>query len=223
VHVTDDLLASQIAYYDERAPDYADLSRPADRKVRGLPPDALGRALLDGFRPSGEVLELACGTGIYTRELVRHARSVTAVDASPRMLEINAERVADAKVSYVLADLFEWAPDRTYDAVFFGFWLSHVPPSAFDAFWTLVRNCLKPDGRVAFIDEDDRFGVHEPTRAVDGTPVAVRKLADGREFEIVKVFWRPDDLERRLHALGWDITVRPVGDTFLFGHGTPAR
>jgi ubiquinone/menaquinone biosynthesis C-methylase UbiE len=113
------------------------------------------RALIDTLHPTGDVLELARGTGVFTRELVRHARSVTAVDASPRMLAINRVSIADPKVTYVRADLFTWVPDRVYDVVFFGFWLSHVPPSGFASFWSLVRSCLAPQGRVMFVDEDD--------------------------------------------------------------------
>ena len=115
--MTDEIVASQREYYDERAEDYGDASRP-DRKMPGLLPDDLVRSLVDEFAPTGDVLELACGTGIFTRELVRHARTLTAVDGSPRMLEINRQRVGDRSVTYVLADLFSWEPDRTYDEVF---------------------------------------------------------------------------------------------------------
>jgi SAM-dependent methyltransferase len=215
----DSLLASQRAYYEERAPDYADESKPSDRKVRGFPSAELDRALVDEFNPTGDVLELACGTGAYTRELVRHARSLTAVDASPRMLAINRERLGDPKVRYVQADLFSWEPDREYDGVFFGFWLSHVPPAFFDQYWALVRQCLAHGGRVAFIDEDDRASGHDDVQLIDGVPVARRTLPDGRQFDIVKLFWRPEELEGRLRSSGWDITVRRVGETFLYGEG----
>jgi hypothetical protein len=57
---------------------------------------------------------------------------------------------------------------------------------------------------------------------VDGVSVATRTLADGRAFDIVKVYWRPDELEARLRHGGWEIDVRPVGETFLFGSGRPA-
>ena len=57
-------------------------------------------------------------------------------------------------VRFVQADIFDWTPDRAYDGVFFANWLSHVPPSRFEDFWALVAKCLKPDGRVVFIDED---------------------------------------------------------------------
>jgi ubiquinone/menaquinone biosynthesis C-methylase UbiE len=80
------------------------------------------------------VLELACGTGSFTREIVRHAQTVTAVDASLRMLAINRTCVNDLTVRYVHGDIFAGVPDRTYDVVFFGFWLSNVPPSAFHDF-----------------------------------------------------------------------------------------
>jgi demethylmenaquinone methyltransferase/2-methoxy-6-polyprenyl-1,4-benzoquinol methylase len=217
--LTDDgpILASQRAYYEERADDYADESKPPDRKVRGLLAPELGTALIDELQPTGHVLELACGTGIFTREIVRFAETVTAVDASPRMLAINRERVNHANVTYIEADLFSWEPGRTYDVVFFGFWLSHVPPDRFDGFWDLVRRCLGPGGRVAFVDEDDRTAEATDVTVVDRTPVAMRTLADGRSFEIVKVFWRPDELRSRLAANGWNIEVRRVGETSMYG------
>lgn len=207
-------------YYDLRAPDYGNESKP-DRNNRGLMEAELGRALIDEFRPTGYVLELACGPGVYTADLARHADAVTAVDASPRMLAIARSRIDDPKVTFMQADIFDWHPDRRYDAVFFGAWLSHVPPSAFDDFWALVRACLAPQGRVAFIDEDDRATSHDDQRSISGVPAARRTLSDGRQFDIVKVFWRPEDLEARLRSSGWDIIVRPVGETFLYGVGRP--
>lgn len=220
--MTEDLIAAQRAYYDERAPDYLDLSKPSDRQVRGWMPEQLGSELIDAFAPTGDVLELACGGGACTRDIVRHARALTCVDGSPRMIERNRELIGDPSVRYVVADIFGWTPDRTYDEVVFAFWLSHVPPARFDDFWRLVRGCLRPGGRVAFIDEDDRGGRNEPTTLVDSVPLARRTLSDGRSFDVVKVFWRPDELEARLRTSGWDIGVRPVGETFLYGEGRPA-
>ena len=212
------LLASQRTYYDERAPDYGDKSKP-DRKGRSEINPELERALMDELRPAGAVLELACGTGYFTADIARHAQSVTAVDASPRMLAINQRRVASPKVTYVNADIFAWQPDRAYDTVFFGTWLSHVPSAAFDDFWALVRTCLAPTGRVAFVDEDDRAVGLDDRYLLNGVPAARRKLSDGREFEIVKVFWRPKDLEDRLRSSGWDIKIRRIAETLMYGVG----
>ena len=218
-----ELLSTQKTYYDLRSPDYLDKTKPSDRKGRGFMEPEVIRALIDELRPTGDVLEFACGDGAFTRELVRHAQSVTAIDGSPRMLARNREQVAHPDVRYVEADIFAWAPGRLYDTVFFGFWLSHVPPTAFDAFWALVRACLRPGGRVAFVDEDDRGSVNDDSRVIGDVPVATRTLGDGRQFNIVKVFWDPTDLEQRLRALNWHIDVRPVGETFMYGSGRHAR
>jgi demethylmenaquinone methyltransferase/2-methoxy-6-polyprenyl-1,4-benzoquinol methylase len=220
--MSDEIVAAQRAYYDERAPDYLVKSRPSDRAVRGWLPSALRIEVTDAFAPAGDVLELACGTGTSTQDLVGHARTLTCVDGSPRMIERNRSEVGDPRIRYIVADVFDWTPDRTYDVVFFAFWLSHVPLDRFEAFWDLVRRCLAPGGRVGFLDEDDRAAHHDHVRWVDGVPIAPRTLADGRTFDIVKMFWRPDELQERLRGLGWDITVRPVGETSLFGAGRRA-
>jgi demethylmenaquinone methyltransferase/2-methoxy-6-polyprenyl-1,4-benzoquinol methylase len=188
----------------------------------GLLPGELGTALIDDFAPTGDVLELACGTGMTTKDLLRYATSLTALDGSPRMIERNREAVGDATVRYVLGDVFEWEPDRAYDAVVFSFWLSHVPDDRFDDFWTIVRGCLGPNGRVLFIDEDERGAVNEDVHIVDGVSVARRTLFDGRSFDIVKCFWNPAELEDRLRSIDWDIEVRAVGEGFLVGSGRPA-
>jgi len=67
-------------------------------------------AAIDAFRPTGDVLELACGAGIWTQHLVRSATTVTAVDAAPEMLARARSGVAPAR--FIEADLFSGRPDR---------------------------------------------------------------------------------------------------------------
>jgi demethylmenaquinone methyltransferase/2-methoxy-6-polyprenyl-1,4-benzoquinol methylase len=210
----------QKRYYDLRAPDYLTVA-PSDRRTPGILDAALARALVDELAADGDVLELACGPGGFTAELVRHARSVTAVDASEQMLARNRAEVAHAGVQYVQADIFAWQPARTYDLVFFGFWLSHVPPDRFDEFWSLVRRCVGPEGQVAFVDEDERGKEADERLVVDGVPLARRTLGDGRQFDIVKHYWDMTELTARLDSIGWSVTIRPVGETFMFGGGRP--
>ncbi len=225
-----ELLDQQLAYYRARAHEYDDWFYRKGRYDRGAPVNSrwfteteIVRSALHEFCPCGDVLELAAGTGIWTEELARYANSVTAVDASHEVLEINRSKVGDG-VEYVVADLFTWSPARLYDTVFFGFWLSHVPPSHFDVFWSLVRRCLKPSGRVFFVDSalesTSAAKDHEPPDP--STFVAKRKLDDGRDFQIVKVFYEPGELTGRLQGLGWNIDVRPTESYFIFGAGEPS-
>lgn len=223
--LTLEIVESQKRFYDLRAPDYL-TGASSDR--RGTNPDTGiptrdRRAIVDELDATGDVLELGCGPGGFTRELARRARSVTALDSSPKMLARNEREVDRPNIRYIQADVFEWVPDATYDVVFFGFLLSHVPPRLFESFWRLVRTCLRPGGRVALVDEDDRVAHCDDVRVADGVPVARRKLGDGRAFDIVKVFWEPRELAAQLRDLGWNVDVRRVGDSYLYGVGRYAR
>src|SRR5690242_21383883 len=91
-----DVLAQQKRYYAERAPEYDDWWLRRGRYE--LEPDALARwqadaaeaeVVLGELAPLGDVLELAAGTGIWTRKLVRLADRVVAVDANPETLALN--------------------------------------------------------------------------------------------------------------------------------------
>jgi SAM-dependent methyltransferase len=207
----DRLLDEQRDYYQAMAADYLDqgLDLPGG--------DELTEAL-DAFRPSGSVLELACGPGVWTGRLLRHATDVTAVDASPEMLAIAAARVGDERVRFIQADLFTWKPDRRYDVVFFGFWLSHVPAERFESFWSLVADCLKPGGRVFFADDAYRT----PEELVEGPSSSTirRQIPDGTAYRLVKVPHQPADLERQLRRLGWHVSVTPTAGPFYWGAGS---
>ncbi len=214
----DALLAEQIAYYRARAPEYSQSAAddlPADAVAvaqRELP------AALDRFRPAGEVLELACGPGTWTSQLLRHASSVTALDASPEMLSLAAQAVGDDdRVRFARADIFDWTPPQRFDVVFFGFWLSHVPPERFDEFWGLVADCLAPDGRVFFVD--DGYRTQDELAWGEHSTTIRRRVADGRAFRIVKVPHEPAALQRRLAQLGWSIAVTAVAGAFYVGEG----
>ena len=217
----DRLLTEQLAYYRARAPEYAETTIPE------LPTDKLAQAremalrALGEFVPSGDVLELACGPGTWTGELLRYAQTITALDGAPEMLALARSKIRDQRVRFLLADVFDWEPDRRYDVVFFGFWLSHVPLERFEGFWSLVGLCLKPDGRVAFVDDAFRA----PIELLDGeeSQIVHRRLNDGRPFRAVKVPHRPKELQRRLRDLGWQISVRGLGGPFFWGEGSAAR
>jgi SAM-dependent methyltransferase len=206
----DPLLAEQVAYYRARAKEYGDggLDLPGAEELR---------AALKSFRPSGDVLELACGPGTWTPHLAEQADSVTAVDASPEMLAIAATRISEDAVRFIEADLFSWRPDRRYDAVFFGFWLSHVPRERFESFWSLVGESLVPGGQVFFVDDDYRT----PDELIEGEESSTirRRLRDGTPFRAVKVPYRPAELEQWLRRLGWRVEVHPTSGPFFWGFG----
>jgi demethylmenaquinone methyltransferase/2-methoxy-6-polyprenyl-1,4-benzoquinol methylase len=211
-----DLLGEQKRYYAERAPEYDDWWYRRGRYQ--LEADALARwqadvaeldAALEAFAPGGSVLELAAGTGIWTRKLTRLAERVIAVDANAETLALNT-----AEAELVQADVFEWEPQEPVDDVFSSFWLSHVPEARFDEFWALVRSALRPGGRVFLIDS-------APTGRAGDDERQLRRLADGREFTIVKRYWQPEELAARVRPLGFELDLRVTANgSFVFGGGS---
>ncbi len=210
----DALLAEQLAYYRAAAPEYESLSIPGAGGAEVA-------AALEAFGPAGDVLELACGPGMWTELLLRHAASVTAVDGAPEMLERARAQAGNAGARFVQADLFSWRPERRYDVVFFGFWLSHVPHERFQAFWALVADCLEPNGRVFFVD--DAFRPPEELIEGESSSTVERRLGSGAAYRIVKVPYRPAELEAQLAALGWRISVAQTSGAFYWGAGARAR
>jgi demethylmenaquinone methyltransferase/2-methoxy-6-polyprenyl-1,4-benzoquinol methylase len=228
----DDLLEEQRRFYQARAPEYDEWWRREGRYDRGEQQAeewnrqvAVVDAALAAFAPTGDVLELAGGTGWWTERLARTADRLSVVDASPEVLALNRERVKRADVEYVTADLFDWHPDRRYDVVFFSFWLSHVPRSRFAAFWSMVRTCLVDEGRVFLIDNRDdpspaAKDVRDPYVERYEQDLHVRRLNDGSMYRVVKVMYEPDKLASLLEAEGWTSALDAT-PWFIFGSVTP--
>jgi 2-polyprenyl-3-methyl-5-hydroxy-6-metoxy-1,4-benzoquinol methylase len=225
------LLQQQIAYYQARASEYDEWFLRQGRYDRGPELNQAWfreveqvRSALCRFRPSGEVLEFACGTGLWTQHLLGFARRITAVDAAPEVLKLNRERLASSKVRYVQADIFGWQPKALFDVVFFSFWLSHVPARRFEPFWGTVARSLKPGGRVFFVDSrrDPTATAHDHALGDAQGGTVVRRLNDGREFRIVKIFYAPEGLLARLGGMGWQVRVTETPRYFLYGEGKVA-
>jgi demethylmenaquinone methyltransferase/2-methoxy-6-polyprenyl-1,4-benzoquinol methylase len=226
------LLDEQQAYYRARAREYdrwwlreGRFDHGEQANARWFADVAGLEAAVERFAPSGDVLELACGTGLWTRRLIKHARSLLAVDAAPEVLELNRGRVADQRVRYIQADLFEWEPPAAaFDVCFFGFWLSHVPESRFEPFWNAVRSALKPGGRVMFVDSAraEHSGARDHVAPAEDEDTMTRRLDDGSEFRIVKRYFDPPQLEARLAALGWRLEAGRTSEFFIYGSGSPA-
>lgn len=227
--VSTQTLQEMKAYYQERAHEYDEWFYRQGRYA--LDPTANASwfaeanevfAVLDDFNLTGEALELAPGTGIWTERLVRTASTVTAVDASPEMIEINRAKVSSNRVTYVLADLFSWQPERVYDAVLFCFWISHVPLERLDSFLSSVAAMLRPGGKVFFVDgqRNSNGSVAHQQAPKPDSQLTRRTLNDGRAFEIIKNYYDPSDLAARCTRAGFDITVHETATHFLYGYGT---
>lgn len=106
-----------------------------------------GKSLIDWLspRPSECILDLGCGDGALTEELVASGANVVGVDASPRQIEAARRRGLRALV----VDGHELAFDAEFDAVFSNAALHWMQRP--DEVLAGVARALKPGGR--FIGE----------------------------------------------------------------------
>jgi SAM-dependent methyltransferase len=107
---------------------------------------------------NGLVLELGCGSGLLTKELIAAGHRIIATDASPAMLEIAREVVDDRAEVRRLTLPDEPLPEA--DAIVaVGHPLNYLPDQdAFDRALICIASALRPAGVVAFDVCDLQWG-----------------------------------------------------------------
>jgi demethylmenaquinone methyltransferase/2-methoxy-6-polyprenyl-1,4-benzoquinol methylase len=230
VPIAPDLDRAMVDYYEARAPEYDDWYLRRGRYAQGAIHDAAWDAeldaagrWLDGLPWGGEIVDLAAGTGWWS-PLLASRGELSLYDTSPAALDRARERLVAHGLRAHLHVRDAWAePDRPVDGLFMGFWLSHVPPGRLADFLALGRRWLRPGGQIAFIDSlaDPASGAADHPEPADDR--AVRRLDDGREFTIVKVFYAPDRLVEALTTAGFDgVEITTTGRFFLLGSARAA-
>ncbi len=220
-----DTLHQQIEYYRARAGEYDEWFYRLGRYDQG--PELNQRWFdeaetcmrrLRSIGPVDSTLELAAGTGIWTRELLKISGSVTAIDASQEVLAINREKLGSApNVKYEQADLFAWRPPAQFDLVSFTFWLSHVPRSHAETFLSMVHAATRPGGTVWTVDSLRASTSTAKDQSVDGTDMFQRRiLNDGRTFEIVKIYYRVEELTELFRRAGFKAEVAQTPTYFVY-------
>jgi 2-polyprenyl-3-methyl-5-hydroxy-6-metoxy-1,4-benzoquinol methylase/ribosomal protein S18 acetylase RimI-like enzyme len=225
----EELLRSQIAYYEDRAPTYEDWWYRRGTHDRGpwvndrwFAETAIAEADLRSIDATGDVLEVACGSGIWTRILAPRARRLVALDASEQMIRRNRLTVADPTVDYRLEDVFAWDTDERFDVIVSGFFVSHIPPSRFEGFFTKLARWLRPGGLLWLVDDANPWSTPSADAAsLAQTHHAHRRLVGENEYTIVKLFYPPEVLADRLERIGWDADLRSTGEHFLVGTARP--
>jgi SAM-dependent methyltransferase len=175
-------------YYRARAAEYDAVYAKPERQqdlatLHGLlPPLVAGR----------RVLEVAAGTGYWTRVLSGSAAAITATDLNAETLELaRAREYGGAAVTFRLADAYalDQVPGE-FDTAFAGFFWSHVLRGDLPRFVAGLRARVGPGARLIVLDNSYVPGSNEPiSRTTEaGDTYQRRTLKDGRSFEILKNF-----------------------------------
>jgi demethylmenaquinone methyltransferase/2-methoxy-6-polyprenyl-1,4-benzoquinol methylase len=82
---------------------------------------------------------------------------------------------------------------------------------------------LAPEGRVFFVDNrrpDPAYTGSDPYVVEEDLGVQRRRLSDGSEHRVVKVFYEPDELARLLGDAGWTAEICTTR-WFIYGRAQP--
>ena len=169
----------------ERDSDWSDYYE----RTSGRPPRRTLLFALDRFGDDGQTrsaVDLGCGEGRDTIELLRRGWSVLAIDAEPAAiarLVARAELPERAALTTEIAR-FEDARWPLVDLVNASFALPLCPPDRFPSLWARILQSLRPGGRFA----GQLFGERDEWRGEPGithlTRAEVEQLLDGLAVEL---------------------------------------
>ena len=202
-------------YYRKRAPVYdavyAYPERQADLRV-------LEKYVHDQF--SGlDVLEVAAGTGYWTRYICGRANSVLAIDAVAEALVQIEMRPISKAVRIKQADAYELADlGMEFSGAFAGLWLSHVPKQRLGEFLHSLHRVLTPGATVLFIDNSRAQLERLPLSYTDefGNTYQDRELEDGSIHRVLKNFPTRDELESAIKNHGIRPFFKQLENYWLF-------
>lgn len=120
----------------------------------------------------GRILDVACGNGVFARRLASLGARVTAVDFSPRFLELARARspASGEPIDYRLADATDEDQmaalgEEQYDAVVCNMALMDMP--VVEPLFRAARRLLRPTGRLVFAIAHPAFNSNEATHLVE--------------------------------------------------------
>jgi predicted O-methyltransferase YrrM len=193
-------------YYAERAAEYDDVYSKPERQADLAKLKELLPALVAGKR----VLEIAAGTGYWTQVLATTAASITATDVNAETTAIAAQRdYGPAVVALRTADAYQLdTVPGEFDLVFCGFWWSHVARADVQRFLAGVSARTGPGTTLVLVDNRYVEGSSTPISRTssDGDSYQLRRLADGREYEVIKNFPGREQLTADLAQVAGDVT-----------------
>ena len=123
-----------LQFYRRNARSYAEWAKAPSARLSGF------LALLP---QGGSILELGCGAGNHSAEMLAAGFKVRATDGSPEMAEIASRRLGHPVETLLFNELDE---RDAYDGVWASACLLHVPRDDLAGILRRIRRALKPEG-----------------------------------------------------------------------------
>lgn len=184
-------------YYSKRAKEYDDVYRRPDN-TRLKEQKILAEYISQTFK-GRYILELACGTGFWTKYLLKSAKQVLATDYSLNMLEISSSRLSkNSNIMFLQADAYHPPiSSPKFNGAMANFWFSHIPKSKIKKFLTTLHSRLDKNSAVLMADDvyvENRGG--ELVQKEGKDTFKRRLLKSGEQFQILKNYYTGEQLKK---------------------------
>lgn len=195
-----------VLYYSDRASEYEKVYLNSDEQEDLQKSEQIFKEVFSNKK----VLEIACGTGYWTQRIAKTATSILATDVNESVIAIARQKQMPDNVTFAVADMFEFSTDEKIDGVFAGFIWSHILLQDLDKFLDKVKNFLKPDGTIVFIDGNAVAGTNHDLKNITktdgfGNTFQNRKLENGTSHLVLKNFPTKEFLFQKLSRIATDI------------------
>ncbi|UCH14672.1 MAG: class I SAM-dependent methyltransferase [Bacteroidales bacterium] len=140
------------------------------------------KMLTDFILPGSKVLELGCGTGYFTREIVKTGAEIVAIDISPDLIDVAKDNIVASNLKYRVDNAYSMSfKDEEFDYVVGSSVLHHLKVNSAIA---EIYRVLKRGGKIAFTEPN----MMNPQIALQKNIPFIKRLAGDSPYE--KAFFR---------------------------------
>lgn len=150
--------------------------------------------LTDLLQPGMKVLEIGCGTGFFTQEIIKKQVKLTAIDISPELLEVAKSNIVDPNLEFAIENAYQMSfGNHTFDAVIGSSVIHHLDvDKALREFYRV----LKTGGFIAFTEPN----MLNPQIAMERNIPAIKKAMGNSPDETAFFIWA---IRKKLKAAGF--------------------
>lgn len=202
-------------YYNLRSQEYEQVYY-RNEPLRQSEQAAISAAIKEAFL-NRRVLEVACGTGFWTKVVAEVAEYVVAVDISTKMLAIAEEKgLASEKVKFRKGNAYTLkSVSGEFNGRLANFWFSHVSKTQIHHFLSGFHKRLGAGAIVFMADNVYMLGIGGELIIKPGVEdtFKLRYLSDASKYEIIKNYYTADHLNSILSPWSSNLQVH-VGNCF---------
>jgi len=152
-----------------------------------------------------DILDLACGTGFWTRAVSGLTRSITAVDINAAMLKVASAKKYACPVNWVESNVFNLPfEEQRFDGILATFLVSHIKRQDLDRLGQIIRDKLRP-GSSIFLADNNLICELQPDLVIGADKIntyKVRLLENGQKYLILKNYFEKKEVEKIFSSWG---------------------